>query len=328
MARFWSSQIWVMPTFSPTIALDGTAGSFSGSWRGAHREIGLTRGRSARSDPSGALDRVVPRGLRRADTRGRRLVESVSIANAGARHPHGRGATLRPMIDPTPPPARPGPRQAVARRPRAHGGHLDLRRGRPPGHRDGHGRLHPSAPTPAVRPSISASRSTRSGWTRLPLPPDAWPPADLGGGPGAEMRVLDRNLAAGSRHRLEVGYRLATPDGQRRPADRLGRRRRWRFDLWMSDLHPGRYLEMWLPANLCHDRFALTVDVAVVGAGVEHAVLSNGAGPGPRRRDHPRSSTPPISPRCRPCWSSPRRPTSTCAGAGSPWPGGTTRSSC
>ena len=46
----------------------------------------------------------------------------------------------------------------------------------------------------------------------------------------------------------------------------------------MSDLHPGRYLEMWLPANLCHDRFALTVDVAVVGAGVEHAVLSNGAG--------------------------------------------------
>jgi hypothetical protein len=31
MARFWSSQTWVMPTFSPTIALDGTAGSFLGA---------------------------------------------------------------------------------------------------------------------------------------------------------------------------------------------------------------------------------------------------------------------------------------------------------
>jgi hypothetical protein len=27
MARFWSSQTWVMPTFSPTIALVATAGT-------------------------------------------------------------------------------------------------------------------------------------------------------------------------------------------------------------------------------------------------------------------------------------------------------------
>jgi hypothetical protein len=46
----------------------------------------------------------------------------------------------------------------------------------------------------------------------------------------------------------------------------------------MSDLHPGRYLEMWLPANLCHDRFSLTIDVVVTGVEVDHAVLSNGAG--------------------------------------------------
>ena len=91
------------------------------------------------------------------------------------------------------------------------------------------------------------------------------------------MRVLDRVLAAGSRHRLDLAYTLATPAAT--SAQEIG----WgdgavSFDLWMSDLHPGRYLEMWLPANLCHDRFALTLDVAIVGAGVEHAVLSNGAG--------------------------------------------------
>jgi hypothetical protein len=43
----------------------------------------------------------------------------------------------------------------------------------------------------------------------------------------------------------------------------------------MSDLHPGRYLEMWLPANLCHDRFQLKLEVAVVGGG-PHVLLSNG----------------------------------------------------
>jgi hypothetical protein len=45
----------------------------------------------------------------------------------------------------------------------------------------------------------------------------------------------------------------------------------------MSDLHPGRYLEMWLPANLCHDRVAIRVDVAVIGASSPHAVVTNGA---------------------------------------------------
>ncbi len=109
------------------------------------------------------------------------------------------------------------------------------------------------------------------------LPPDAFPHRDLGGGPGAEMRVLDRVLAAGSRHRLEVGYALGTPAAT--AAEPVS----WgdgavAFDLWMSDLHPGRYLEMWLPANLCHDRFQLSLDVLVAGAGMEHAVVSNGAG--------------------------------------------------
>lgn len=112
---------------------------------------------------------------------------------------------------------------------------------------------------------------------------------DLGGGTEAEMLVLDRELVAGSRHRLELGYPLATPAATgAMPIE-------WgddgvSFDLWMSDLHPGRYLEMWLPANLCHDRFALGIDLMVVG-GSEHTVLTNGSerpgGPGQWRLDYP-----------------------------------------
>ncbi len=107
------------------------------------------------------------------------------------------------------------------------------------------------------------------------LPGAAFSPENLGGGPGSEMRVLDRCLPAGSRHRLELRYPLATPAAQ--GAEAIG----WRgdgvaFDFWMSDLHPGRYLEMWLPANVCHDRFQLRLEVAVVGGG-PHRLVTNGA---------------------------------------------------
>ena len=130
-------------------------------------------------------------------------------------------------------------------------------------------------------------------WLRLDgatLPPDAAAARDLGtGGPGA-MRVLDRPLDAGTRHRLEVGYRLDQPDTEgAQPVE--WRDSGARFDLWMSDLHPGRYLEMWVPANLCHDRFALTLHVRVLGAPTEHTVVTNGAetalAPGHWRIDYP-----------------------------------------
>jgi hypothetical protein len=107
-----------------------------------------------------------------------------------------------------------------------------------------------------------------------PLPGEAFSPCDLGGGEGAEMRVIDRRLTAGSRHRLELSYSLATPRAvDARPID-------WtdgaHFDFWMSDLHPGRYLEMWLPAGLCHDRLQLQLEVEVVGGAGPHALVSNG----------------------------------------------------
>jgi hypothetical protein len=103
---------------------------------------------------------------------------------------------------------------------------------------------------------------------------DAFPHLDLGAGDDARMRVLDVECRAGSRHVLEVGYHLGTPDAT--GAVPIG----WedggvRFDLWMSDLEPGRYLEMWLPAPLCHDRFALRVELAVTGTDRAHVARSN-----------------------------------------------------
>jgi hypothetical protein len=112
-----------------------------------------------------------------------------------------------------------------------------------------------------------------------PLHPGSFAHVDLGGGPGSQMRVLDDLVEPGGRHRLEVTYQLGTPDTT--GAEPVG----WgdggvRFDLWMSDLEPGRYLEMWIPAPLCHDRFALSVDVEVTGTDRPHLLVTN-AGPPP-----------------------------------------------
>src|SRR5436305_5693006 len=89
-----------------------------------------------------------------------------------------------------------------------------------------------------------------------PLAVDALAHVDLGGGERAEMRVIDRPLDPGP-HTLVFHYELGVPDAQ--DALPVGWDGGALFDLWMSDLYPGGYLEMWLPANLCHDRFALTL---------------------------------------------------------------------
>jgi hypothetical protein len=114
-------------------------------------------------------------------------------------------------------------------------------------------------------------------WLRLDgenLPTEAFAPLDVGAGTGSEVRVLDVALEARSRHRLEAGYPLETPDAT--GAEPIT----WvdngvRFDLWMSDLHPGRYLEMWVPAPLVHDRFTLTLDIELLGNDRPHAIVAN-----------------------------------------------------
>ena len=101
------------------------------------------------------------------------------------------------MIDPTPPPAWPGPRQAVA---------VDLERVAATLTFDVAARqatatatvdftlgADPGRPALDLRQAVDSIRLDST-----PVPPDAWTAEDLGGGPGAEMRVLDQYLAAGS----------------------------------------------------------------------------------------------------------------------------------
>jgi hypothetical protein len=117
-------------------------------------------------------------------------------------------------------------------------------------------------------------------WVRLDgeaLTPDDLAHRDLGAGPDARMRVLDVPVEAGSRHVLEVGYRIETPDADGAvPIAWAGDG--VTFDLWMSDLQPGRYLEMWVPAPLIHDRFALHLDIALEGTDRPHTLIANTAG--------------------------------------------------
>ena len=108
------------------------------------------------------------------------------------------------------------------------------------------------------------------------------PHVDMGGGPGAEVRVIERHLAEDeSEHSLLLSYELATPVSE--GAVPLGWATTVRptvvWDLWMSDLWPGRYLEMWLPAPLIHDPFRLILHLE--GLDDDYVVLANGSVEGP-----------------------------------------------
>jgi hypothetical protein len=110
------------------------------------------------------------------------------------------------------------------------------------------------------------------------LPPDALGHRDMGAGYDARMRVADVVCEAGSTHELELAYRLGTPDAVgARPIGWSTTGDGVTWDLWMSDLEPGRYLEMWLPSNLCHDKLAIELVIEVVGTDRPHLLLANGA---------------------------------------------------
>ncbi len=111
----------------------------------------------------------------------------------------------------------------------------------------------------------------------VPLPPEALGYADMGAGYDARVRVIDVACEGGSTHVLNLHYRLGTPEATGAvpvvwspPGDGVS------WDLFMSDLEPGRYLEMWLPANLCHDQFAVQLEVEIAGTARPHVLLANG----------------------------------------------------
>lgn len=110
-----------------------------------------------------------------------------------------------------------------------------------------------------------------------PLPPEALGHADMGAGTGARMRVVDVACEGGTSHVLSLRYRLGTPQATGAlPVEWSPTGDGVSWDLFMSDLEPGRYLEMWLPANLCHDRLAVELEVEVAGTARPHVLLANG----------------------------------------------------
>ena len=108
---------------------------------------------------------------------------------------------------------------------------------------------------------------------RQEIDAERYPSTDLGGGPGAEMRVFTPGAGP---QRLALQYALGPP------AVDLALPLRWEpdgvwWDVWMSDLVPGRYLEQWLPVGLCGDRFGLSLRIQLVGTKRPHVVVTNGS---------------------------------------------------
>jgi hypothetical protein len=99
---------------------------------------------------------------------------------------------------------------------------------------------------------------------------------DFGKGMDSGFAILAIELEPCTIHELQLGYAVALPQAPNAGGLAYGQApaRLW-FDLFSSDLNPGRYLEAWLPANMPWDRHALHIGVSLVGAGFEHTLLSN-----------------------------------------------------
>jgi len=103
---------------------------------------------------------------------------------------------------------------------------------------------------------------------------------DFGGGVGAELRVVNSVVAAGSSHALRVTYTLGTPQtstaGSYQPAMTWTAGPRLAFNFGFTDLGPGRYLEAWVPANLIFDQFDISLELQIVNTAIAHTPITNG----------------------------------------------------
>lgn len=103
---------------------------------------------------------------------------------------------------------------------------------------------------------------------------------DFGGGPNAELRIVESVLAAGSTHTLRVTYTLGIPqaatNGSYQPSMTFSAGPRLVFNFGFTDLGAGRYLESWVPANLIYDQFELDLTLRITNTAVAHTVITNG----------------------------------------------------
>ena len=99
---------------------------------------------------------------------------------------------------------------------------------------------------------------------------------DFGGGPGAEMRVLDREVEACSEHVLTLRYPLVRPPGfAADPPEFEEDGVSW--DFAFNDVAPRMFLEQWLPVNLIHDRHPIALSLEILGGVEDQRVITNGA---------------------------------------------------
>jgi hypothetical protein len=114
-----------------------------------------------------------------------------------------------------------------------------------------------------------------------PIAPSKLAHHDFGGGPNAELRILESSLAAGSAHTLRITYALGPPQastaGSYQPAIAWTAGPRLAFNFGFTDLGAGRYLEAWIPANLIFDQFDADFELQVLNTPVAHTVITNGS---------------------------------------------------
>ena len=98
----------------------------------------------------------------------------------------------------------------------------------------------------------------------------------MGGGAGADVRVISHWMTAGSSHVLELTYPVGTPQSNNAgPIGWSSTSARLAFNIFLSDLNPARYLESWLPSNLLFDRFPVDLEIEIQGTTFDHVLLSN-----------------------------------------------------
>ncbi len=91
------------------------------------------------------------------------------------------------------------------------------------------------------------------------------------------FRVLNVELEPCSVHTLTIRYIVKKPQAGGSAEPNWGSNpRSLDFGLHMADLRPGRFLEMWVPANMPWDRYALHMHIRLEGAEVEHWLITNG----------------------------------------------------
>ena len=108
-----------------------------------------------------------------------------------------------------------------------------------------------------------------------PIPTSRLRHHDFGGGPNAELIILEQVLSAGSENTLRLIYTLDQPQSPFSQPIGWDPPRLY-FEFWFTDLYAARYLEMWFPSNLIYDEFGLNLDIEIINTGIEHIIYTNG----------------------------------------------------